>query len=160
MFSRFVDPDNSPVVLRNLDRLAWGRLVSNACYRFAPPFVAVIARGFDVSVGQMGIALMIGEFAGLLSPWIGRRVDGANRVTAMAFGMSALFAGVVAAAAAPNVAVFTVAVFVISAAKVVFDTALIVWVNDHVPYERRGQVVGIIETSWALGLFVGVAAMG
>lgn len=160
LFSRFVAPDNSPVVLRNLDRLAWGRLVSNACYRFAPPFVAVIARGFDVSVGQLGIALMVGEFAGLLSPWIGRRIDAANRVTAMAFGMSALFVGVVAAAAAPNVAVFTLAMFVISAAKVVFDTALIVWINDHVPYERRGQVVGIIETSWALGLFVGVAAMG
>ena len=50
--------------------------------------------------------------------------------------------------------------FVLSASKVVFDTALIVWVNDHVPYERRGQVVGVIETSWALGLFIGVSAMG
>jgi len=160
MFSRFVDADNAPVVVRNLDRLAWGRLVSNACYRFAPPFVAVIARGFDVSVGQMGVALMIGEFAGLLSPFIGRRVDRANRVSAMAFGMSALFVGVVLAAVAPGIVVFTAAMFLLSAAKVVFDTALIVWINDHVPYERRGQVVGIIETSWALGLFVGVAAMG
>ena len=60
MFRRFIDDDNSPVVLRNVDRLAWGRLVSNACYRFAPPFVAVIARGLDVTVGQLGIALMIG----------------------------------------------------------------------------------------------------
>jgi predicted MFS family arabinose efflux permease len=78
----------------------------------------------------------------------------------MAFGMSALFVGVVLAAVAPGIVVFTAAMFLLSAAKVVFDTALIVWINDHVPYERRGQVVGIIETSWALGLFVGVAAMG
>jgi len=160
MFSRFIDNDNSPVVLRNVDRLAWGRLVSNACYRFAPPFVAVIARGLDVTVGQLGIALMIGEFAGLLSPVIGRRIDRSNRLAGMTFGMSALFVGVVGAAVSPNIVVFTVAMFVLSASKVVFDTALIVWVNDHVPYERRGQVVGVIETSWALGLFIGVSAMG
>lgn len=160
MFRRFIDDDNSPVVLRNVDRLAWGRLVSNACYRFAPPFVAVIARGLDVTVGQLGIALMIGEFAGLLSPVIGRRIDRSNRLAGMTFGMSALFVGVVGAAVSPNIIVFTVAMFVLSASKVVFDTALIVWVNDHVPYERRGQVVGVIETSWALGLFIGVSAMG
>lgn len=160
MFRRFIDDDNSPVVLRNVDRLAWGRLVSNACYRFAPPFVAVIARGLDVTVGQLGIALMIGEFAGLLSPFIGRSIDRANRLAAMTFGMSALFVSVVGAAVSPNIFVFTVAMFVLSASKVVFDTALIVWVNDHVPYERRGQVVGVIETSWALGLFIGVSAMG
>ena len=160
MFSRFIDNDNSPVVLRNVDRLAWGRLVSNACYRFAPPFVAVIARGLDVTVGQLGIALMVGEFAGLLSPVIGRRIDRSNRLAGMTFGMSALFVGVVGAAVSPNIVVFTVAMFVLSASKVVFDTALIVWVNDHVPYERRGQVVGVIETSWALGLFIGVSAMG
>ena len=160
MFRRFIDDDNSPVVLRNVDRLAWGRLVSNACYRFAPPFVAVIARGLDVTVGQLGIALMVGEFAGLLSPVIGRRIDRSNRLAGMTFGMSALFVGVVGAAISPNIVVFTVAMFVLSASKVVFDTALIVWVNDHVPYERRGQVVGVIETSWALGLFIGVSAMG
>ena len=160
MFSRFIDNDNSPVVLRNVDRLAWGRLVSNACYRFAPPFVAVIARGLHVTVGQLGIALMIGEFAGLLSPVIGRRIDRSNRLAGMTFGMSALFVSVIGAAVSPNVVVFTVSMFVLSASKVVFDTALIVWVNDHVPYERRGQVVGVIETSWALGLFIGVSAMG
>jgi predicted MFS family arabinose efflux permease len=103
---------------------------------------------------------MIGEFAGLLSPVIGRRVDMSNRLAGMTFGMSALFVGVVGAAVSPNIIVFTVAMFVLSASKVVFDTALIVWVNDHVPYERRGQVVGVIETSWALGLFIGVSAMG
>ena len=50
--------------------------------------------------------------------------------------------------------------FLLSGAKVLFDTALIVWVNDHVEYERRGRIVGIIETSWALSLFIGVAIMG
>ena len=160
MFSRFVDADNSPVLIRNLDRLTWARLVTNACYRFAPPFVAVIARGLDVKVGELGIAMMVGELAGLLSPFIGRRVDRSNRLTVMSFGLSALFVAVVLAAVSPNTYVFAVASFMLSCSKATFDTGLVVWVNDHVPYERRGQVVGVIETSWALGLFVGVSAMG
>lgn len=160
MFSRFVAEDHGGIVRSHIDRLTWARLVSNACYRFAPPFVAVIARGLDVSVGDLGIALMFGEFAGLLSPFIGRRVDRANRRSGMVLGMSGVAVATAAAALTTGPLGLAAALFVLSASKVVFDTSLIVWVNDHVPYERRGEVVGVIETSWALGLFLGVSAMG
>ena len=160
MFARFIDEENAPVVRRNVNRLTWARLVTNSVYRFTPPFVAVIARGLDVSVGRLGVALMVGEFAGLLSPVVGRRIDRSNRVVAMGLGISGLFAATVLAAASVNLLMFGLAVFLLSSTKVIFDTALIVWINDHVPYERRGRVVGVIETSWALGLFVGVSAMG
>lgn len=160
MFSRFVDNSYAPPVRKNLDRLVWGRLASNACYRFAPPFIAVIARGLDVSVAQMGVALMIGEFAGLASPILGRLVDRGNRIVTMTIGMVAITLGVIGAATATTLAQFAISMFFMSGAKVLFDTALIVWVNDHVEYERRGHIVGIIETSWALSLFIGVAIMG
>jgi predicted MFS family arabinose efflux permease len=160
MFARFIDTSYAAPVRKNLDRLVWGRLVSNACYRFAPPFIAVIARGLDVSVTQMGVAFMIGEFAGLASPILGRFVDRGNRVVSMTIGMIAITAAVFGAATATTLVQFTIAMFVLSGAKVVFDTALIVWVNDYVPYDRRGRIVGVIETSWALSLFIGVAIMG
>ncbi|MEY4995294.1 MAG: hypothetical protein RLZ67_19, partial [Actinomycetota bacterium] len=160
MFARWVDASYAPVVRSNVNRLVWGRLISNACYRFAPPFIAVIARGLDVSVAELGIAFTIGEFAGLLSPIVGRYVDRANRLVAMTAGIVLITASVLLAAFSTSVAMFTVAMFVLSASKVLFDTSLIVWVNDHVEYERRGRIVGIIETSWALSLFIGVAIMG
>lgn len=160
MFARTIDNDYAPIVRHNLDRLVWGRLVSNACYRFAPPFIAVIARGLDVSVSQMGIALMIGEFAGLLSPIFGRIVDRSNRLVVMMAGIIGITAAVIGAATSFTVIQFAISMCVLSGSKVLFDTALIVWVNDHVPYERRGRIVGVIETSWALSLFVGVAIMG
>lgn len=160
MFARTIDNDYAPIVRHNLDRLVWGRLVSNACYRFAPPFIAVIARGLDVSVSQMGIALMIGEFAGLLSPILGRIVDRSNRLVVMMAGIIGITAAVIGAATAFTIIQFAISMCVLSGSKVLFDTALIVWVNDHVPYERRGRIVGVIETSWALSLFVGVAMMG
>jgi predicted MFS family arabinose efflux permease len=160
VFSRFVANDHGETVLSNIDRLTMARLVSNACYRFAPPFVAVIARGLNVSVGELGVALMFGEFAGLLSPLIGRRVDRANRRSGMALGMTGVAVATGAAGLSRGPVGFAAALFLLSASKVVFDTSLIVWVNDHVPYERRGEVVGVVETSWALGLFLGVSTMG
>jgi predicted MFS family arabinose efflux permease len=160
MFARYVDDSYAGVVRSNLNRLVWGRLVSNACYRFAPPFIAVIARGLDVSVTQMGIAFMIGEFAGLGSPFIGRFVDRGNRVISMMLGIIGITASVFIAATSTTLVQFAIAMFLLSASKVLFDTALIIWVNDHVPYEKRGRIVGIIETSWALSLFIGVAIMG
>ncbi len=160
MFTRWIDNEYAPVVRENFNRLVWGRLISNACYRFAPPFIAVIARGLDVSVAELGIAFTIGEFAGLLSPVIGRYVDRANRLVSMTLGMSLIVLAVIIAAASNGVVMFAVAMFLLSGSKVLFDTSLIVWVNDHVPYERRGSIVGIIETSWALSLFIGVALMG
>ena len=160
MFARSLDQSYAPVVRKNLDRLVWARLISNACYRFAPPFIAVIARGLDVTVAQLGIAFMIGEFAGLLSPVIGRFIDRANRLVSMILGVSLLTTAVLILATATNLWVFGAGMFLMSTSKVLFDTSLVVWVNDHVPYERRGRIVGIIETSWALSLFIGVAAMG
>jgi predicted MFS family arabinose efflux permease len=160
MFARSLDSSYPPLVVGNLDRLVWARLVSNACYRFAPPFIAVIARGLDVTVAQLGVAFMIGEFAGLLSPVIGRFIDRANRLVAMMLGVGLITVATVVLATATNLVVFGVGMFLMSSSKVLFDTSLIVWVNDHVPYERRGRIVGIIETSWALSLFIGVAAMG
>ncbi|MEY4633482.1 MAG: hypothetical protein RLZ18_854 [Actinomycetota bacterium] len=160
MFARNIDSTYAPVVRKNLDRLVWGRLISNSCYRFAPPFIAVIARGLDVSVAQMGVAFMIGEFAGLASPILGRVVDKNNRLVTMMIGMVGITAAVIAAATSTTLVQFAIAMCVMSGSKVLFDTALIVWVNDHVPYERRGRIIGVIETSWALSLFIGVAIMG
>ena len=160
MFARNINSTYAPVVRKNLDRLVWGRLISNSCYRFAPPFIAVIARGLDVSVAQMGVAFMIGEFAGLASPILGRVVDKNNRLVTMIIGMVGITAAVIAAATSTTLAQFAIAMCVMSGSKVLFDTALIVWVNDHVPYERRGRIIGVIETSWALSLFIGVAIMG
>lgn len=160
MFSRSIDNEYAQVVRTSLDRLVWGRLISNACYRFAPPFIAVIARGLDVSVSQMGIALMIGEFAGLSSPLLGRIVDRGNRLITMMVGMAGITLAVIGAATSTSLIQFAVSMCVMTGSKVLFDTALIVWVNDHVPYERRGRIVGVIETSWALSLFIGVAVMG
>ena len=41
-----------------------------------------------------------------------------------------------------------------------FDLGLGAWISDRVAYERRGRALGLTETSWAMGLLLGVSAMG
>lgn len=135
-------------------------MTSNACYRFSPPFIATIAAGLDVKVSTLGLALMFGEFAGLLSRLIGRAVDTRDRRITMTCGMLGVVVSVLCASVAVNTIMFGASVFFLSASKVLFDTSMVAWINEHVAYERRGRVIGIIETSWALGLLLGVAIMG
>ncbi len=160
MFARQLDESYSPILRHRLDALVWARMTSNACYRFSPPFIATIAAGFDVKVSTLGLALMFGEFAGLLSRFIGRAVDTRDRRITMTWGMLGVVVGVLCASVAINPIMFGMSVFLLSASKVLFDTSMVAWINEHVSYERRGRVIGIIETSWALGLLIGVAVMG
>lgn len=160
MLARALDASYPAVVREHITAVTVARLWANACYRFAPPFLATIARGFDVSLAEIGIALTISEALGLVAPAIGRFLDGVDRRAAMVTGLAGVSAAAAIAAAAPNLLVFTVGVLLLSPAKIVFDVGLASWVTDHVPYARRGRVIGLTETSWALGLLIGVTSMG
>lgn len=160
MLARALDDSFPAVVRRHITAVTVARLWANACYRFAPPFLATIARGFDVSLAEIGIALTISELLGLIAPIIGRMVDRMDRRAAMTSGLAGVAASTAIAAAAPDIYVFTIGVLLLGPSKIVFDVGLAAWVTDHVPYARRGRVIGITETSWALGLLVGVTSMG
>ena len=103
---------------------------------------------------------MITEIAMGISPILGRVVDRLHRRTAMAGGLLAISGAATIAAASPSVWIFVLGMLLIAVAKFIFDIGLASWVNDHVEYEKRGRVIGMTETSWALGLLIGVTAMG
>ena len=160
MLSRWLDDSFSPIVKNNITLLTASRLTTNACYRFTPPFVAIIAKGFDISLSEIGVALTISELSGLLSPFIGRFIDHLSRRAAMVAGLFGIGFGALLAAVSPNIYVFTLGVTLISITKNFFDLGMAGWIADHVPYEKRGRYIGITEISWALGLLFGVSLMG
>ena len=157
---RRFDETFSPSVRNHVVLLTVARTAANASYRFAPPFLATIARGFDMSISQMGVALTVSELTGLASPLIGQRVDSMTRRQAMRVALVGVGLGAILAAAAPNLAVFTLGIILLGGAKVAYDVALGAWIADHVPWNRRSAVVGFTETSWALGMLVGVSSLG
>jgi predicted MFS family arabinose efflux permease len=157
---RFLDDTYSEETRRHVSTLTIGRLTSNACFRYAPPFLASISDDFNISLSRLGLALMVTEIAMGISPLLGRFVDRLHRRTAMAGGLLAISGAATIAAASPSVWIFVLGILLIAVAKFIFDIGLASWINDHVEYEKRGRVVGLTETSWALGLLVGVTAMG
>jgi len=157
---RFLDDSYSEETRRHVSTLTIARLTSNACFRYAPPFLASISKDFHISLSRLGLALMITEIAMGISPILGRLVDRLHRRTAMAGGLLAISGAATIAAASPSVWIFVLGILLIAIAKFIFDIGLASWVNDHVEYEKRGRVIGITETSWALGLLIGVTAMG
>ena len=160
MLHRLLDDNDVPEVHRNLVPLTFARVAGNACYRYTYPFVALIASGLDVSLGRMGVALAFAELAGLLSPLTGRLADHLGQRQAMAGGLAAVALGATLAASAQHVVWLALALVVLSQSKVLFDLGLTTWIAEQVPYERRGRIVGLTETSWAGGLLIGVSTMG
>lgn len=160
MFGGRLDDSFAPQVRRNITAVTFARIVANACYRFAPPFLAVIAKGFDISLPELGIAMFVSELSGLASPFAGRYVDRLRHRSAMLLGLGGTALGAMMAAVSPNPVFFAIGITFMSTTKLFFDLGLGAWIADHVPYERRSRVVGFTETAWALGLLIGVSAMG
>ena len=160
MLGRGLDDSFDAEIRNNITAVTAARLVTNACYRFAPPFLAIIAKGFDASIEDIGIALAISELTGLTSPMAGRLVDRLTHRISMLLGLIGTTIGCVIAALSPNLLVFGIGVTVLALTKQSFDLGLGAWIADHVKYEQRGRIVGLTETAWALGLLVGVSAMG
>jgi len=160
MLTRVLDPSYSAEVRSRLALLTVARTTANAVFRFAPPFLATIAVGVGVSLERIGVAMAISELGGLATPLTGMVVERLQRRTALWGGLAGLAGGAVLAAAVPHLVVFALALVVIGQSKAMFDLGLSAWISDRVPYERRGRVIGLTETAWALGLLVGVTALG
>ena len=160
MLHRALD-DSFPIEVRNrITLLTTARTAVNSCHRFAPPFLAIIARGNGTSLAGIGIAVAIGELSGLLSPLNAEIVERLHRRTSMLLGLIGVAFGVTLAASSVHPAMFAVALIIMSQSKVMFDLGMGSWTTDRVPYAQRGRVMGLIEISWALGLLVGVSLMG
>jgi predicted MFS family arabinose efflux permease len=160
VLGRVLDDSYAPEVRRDLTAFAAARMTSNACYRFVGPFIATIARGLDVKLADIGVAIAVSELFGLASPLIGRIVDRLGARRAVAVGLGAAILGTCLAAASQGVAMLTVALVILGQGNTTFYLGIGTWIAMHVPYERRGRVTGLIEVSWALGLLIGVSTMG
>lgn len=161
--SRLLDSSYDSALRRNVVPLTVTRIAANTCYRFAPPFIAIIAgeaQGFGVSIARVGLVISISELAGFLAPLLGTLVDRVSRRVSMALGLGGSFVGVMLMATAPNLVVLCVGLTMLNLLKSCFDLGMAAWIADRVPYTKRGRVVGITETSWALSLLVGVLSLG
>jgi len=147
-------------VRRGLPILIAGRFGSNVAFRFVYPFLPAIARGLGVSLEAAGAALSIRELSGLTAPAVGRLIDRGRRRAAMVVGLAAAGASLLVTAASPGIVAFAVGMVAFGVAKTAYDAAMSTWIGDHVPFARRGQVIGVSEMSWAAALLIGIPLVG
>ena len=160
MLARVLDESYSAEVRQRVTLLTVARACANACFRFAPPFLATIATGQGVTLDRIGTALAVTELSGLMSPLTARLGDHMQRRTALTLGLAMVGAGALSAAASTNVWWFALSLMLLAQSKVLFDLGLGAWISDRVPFETLGRVMALTETSWAIGLLIGVTAMG
>lgn len=160
MTGRLLDASYSSEVRTSLALLTLARLGGNSVYRFAPPFLAVIAADLDVSLTTLGAVLAVSELVGLAGPLIGSLSERLPRRTAMAGGLLCVGGGAALAGAGTGPIMLAAGLVVVSLSKILFDVSLVGWVAERVPYAQRGRAIGLTETSWAGGLLVGVPIMG
>ena len=147
MLNRLLDDSFDKEIRRNITAVTVARLVANAAYRFAPLFLATIARGFDVSLSTLGFAIFVSELSGFASPFAGRIVDRLTHRNSMVLGLIGSAVGCTIAAVSTSPLMFAVGVTVLALTKQSFDLGLGAWIADHVPYNQRGKIVGLTATA-------------
>lgn len=160
LLGRVLDDTYEPIVRKNLTLVTVARLTTNSAFRYVIPFLSVLARGLDVSISQIGVVLTISTLTGLLGSPIGRLIDRGSHRILIVYSLVGIALGAAVAAFAPGVWLFGVGLVILGIAKLVFDMALTGWVSEYVPPQGRGRVFGLIEMSWAAGLFIGVTILG
>ena len=160
MTGRLLDDTFAPEVRANVGVLTVARFVANTAYRFAAPFLAIIASGLGVTLGRLGVAVAVSELVALSAPLIGRLIDGVARRTAMVTGLLTVTAGAVVAGTAATTVQFAVGLCIVSLGKIGYDIALGAWIADRVPWQRRSRVIGVTEVAWSASLLLGVSTLG
>ena len=133
-----------------------GKWLSNVAFRLVFPFLPRIASGLGVSLGAMGTALAVREFAGLASPSLGRAADRRGHGRAMVVGLAGLSLALVLQGTSSGLILFTVGLVALSLTKSLYDVASAAWVGDSVPFHARGRAIGFLESSWALAFVIGM----
>jgi predicted MFS family arabinose efflux permease len=153
-------PDDVPEVRQNVAVVTLARLVSISPYRFTLPFLAIIAAGLDVSVDDFGVIIAISELCGLIGPLSGRFVERVGERRGMITALVGIATGSAIAASSPVLWVFGVALVLIGQSAILFVLSMGAWIARWVPYEHRGRITGLTETSWALALLLGASLLG
>lgn len=132
------------------------RLLLNTARRFAYPFAPVLSRGLGVSLTAVTSIIAVNQAATLLGMFFGPLTDRLGYRLMMLAGLGFLTAGMFLGGILPFYGFVMAGLFLSGLGKSVFDPAYQAYFGEHVPYRRRGMVIGIVETSWAGSTLIGI----
>ena len=136
------------------------RLALNLQMRIVYPFLPALSRGLGVPLQTVSLLLTVRALANLTSPLYGALSDRYGRRLVMLAGLALLGLGAGMVMAAPSFSLVLVAFALLTLSKASYDPAVLAYIGDAVPYQRRGRVMGWLAMMWPLSWLVGVPAAG
>ena len=126
------------------------RLVVDTAVRMFYPFLPEISRGLGITLSQGGLLLALRSAMVFPSPLFGAWSDRHGPRALLTAALLAQALGLAWLSTAQGLAQAIAPVILLGLASSAFIPTLQAAVAEHVPFHRRGRVVGIIEFSWAI----------
>ena len=136
------------------------RTVMSVMVRMVHPFLPVFARGMNVDLETFALVLSVSYAGGIIGPFVAAVSDKTGRKTGMLLGLFIFALGTLVMAVWPNLSVFFVAIMLATIGRNIVIPAMVAFISDHVPFEKRGAAIGIIETSWSLAFILCIPLVG
>ncbi|ACL03380.1 major facilitator superfamily MFS_1 [Desulfatibacillum aliphaticivorans] len=136
------------------------RFLLNVSRRFAYPFAPVLARGLGVPLTAISSILALNQFTTLSGVVIGPAADRVGYKPMMLLAMGMLSLVLLAGGLVPQYGMVMAALLLVGLGKSIFDPALQAYVGKHIPFEKRGMVVGLLEVAWAASMLIGIPLIG
>jgi predicted MFS family arabinose efflux permease len=149
----------SPLV-RQIIAVVFFRLLLNTGRRFIYPFSPALSRGLDVPLTAVTSIIATSQMTSLLGLFTGPLADRIGYRFMMRTGLAMLAVGMLLCGLVPTYWPVFIGLVVASFGKTVFDPAMQAFIGQHVPFARRGRVIGAVETSWAGSTLIGIPALG
>lgn len=135
------------------------RVLLNTGRRFIYPFAPALSRGLDVPLTAITSIIATSQATSLLGFFSGPIADRLGYRLMMRAGLAMLALGMLTCGLATHYWPIFVGLVIASLGKTVFDPAIQAFVGRHVPFERRGRIIGILETAWAGSTLIGIPAL-
>ena len=155
------DKQQRPLRLRYQSMLFMaGRILPSTALRMVYPFLGVFGRGMGVGLAAISLTVAARELTGLLTPFLAVVADRIGRKAGMLFGVALFIIGSALMVIWPTYTAFFISMCIIVLGTNIYMPAMFAYLGDKVPYRKRGFVMGLVETSWALSFLVGVPLVG
>ena len=124
------------------------------------PFQPMIMEGFGISLAAITRMYAGQSLVGIISPFLASLADTRGRRTGMLSGLILFCLGTLLVSLIPTSLGFFMFLILSMLGKAIFDPSMQAYFGDTIPYERRGFVLGITETSWSMSFFMGMPIVG
>ena len=152
--------EKQKTLIRQIVAVICFRLLLNTGRRFVYPFAPAFSRSLDVPLAAITTIIATCQVTSLLGLFSGPLADRFGYRAMMRAGLGMLAVGMLLCGLAQGYWWLFVGLVLASLGKIVFDPAIQAFIGTHVPFERRGRVIGAVEMAWAGSTLLAIPALG